>query len=90
LVTGAVVVEGLAGGNLPPNSSTFSLYASASYNSRAGSGTYDLGVAKIVNGSGRINLWCDEMITYDSTWNTSTFQTQTYWNNVLTWLGQCP
>jgi hypothetical protein len=89
-VTGAVVIEGLAGGNLPPNSSTFSMYASSSYSSRAGSGTYELGVAKIVNGAGRINLWGDETITYDSAWNTSTLQTQTYWSNALTWLGQCP
>jgi len=90
LVTGAVNIEGLAGGNLPPNSSTFSLYATSSYYSRGGSGTYDLGVAKIVGSAGHINVWCDETITYDSTWNTSTLQTQTYWNNVLTWLGQCP
>jgi hypothetical protein len=41
----------------------------------------------IVDGKGRINLWGDETITYDSTFNNS--QTQLYWNNVLTWLGQC-
>jgi len=89
-VAGAVGIEGLAGGNLPNNSNTFSLYATSSYSSRAGSGTYDLGVAEIVNGSGRVNVWCDDSITYDNAWNNSTYQTQTYWNNVLTWLGQCP
>jgi hypothetical protein len=89
-VSGAVAIEGLAGGNLPPNSSTFSMYASSSYSSRAGPGTYALGAAKIVGGTGRINVWGDEMITYDSSWNTSMYQTQTYWNNALTWLGQCP
>jgi hypothetical protein len=87
-VNGAVGIEGLGGRNLPSNSSTFSLYAS--YNSKAGAGTYALGVAKIVGGAGRINVWCDEMITYDIIWNTSTVQTQTYWSNVLSWLGQCP
>ena len=89
-VAGAVGIEGLAGGNLPNNSNTFSLYATSSYYSRAGSGTYDLGVAKIVNGSGRVNVWCDDAITYDVAWNTSAYQTQIYWSNVLTWLGQCP
>jgi hypothetical protein len=85
-VTGAVNIEGLAGGALPPNSSTFSLYASGG----SGNGPYSVGVAKIVNGTGHVNVWGDEMITYDSTWNNSALQTRTYWNNVLTWLGQCP
>ena len=88
VVTGAVGIEGLAGGNLPANSNTFSLYATGGSTGRGGSGgPYSLGVAMIVDGKGRINLWGDETITYDSTFNNS--QTQLYWNNVLTWLGQC-
>jgi hypothetical protein len=89
-VTGAVGIEGLAGGSLPLNSSTFSLYASGGATGRGGYVTYALGVAKVVGGTGRINVWGDETITYDSSWNSSAFQTQTYWNNVFTWLGQCP
>jgi hypothetical protein len=90
---GAAGIEGLAGGNLPTNSSTFSLYASAPNGGGRGgygSGVYALGVAKIVNGSGHVNVWGDETITYDSAWSNSAYQTQIYWNNVLTWLGQCP
>ena len=85
-----VSIEGLAGGNLPSNSSTFSLYASGG-NSSGGGGhsDYAFGVATIVNGTGHVNVWGDEWITYDSTW-TGAYQVQTYWNNVLTWLGQCP
>jgi hypothetical protein len=89
-VGGAVDIEGLAGGALPNNSSTFSLYASSPYTSRAGPGIYALGVAKIVGGLGRVNVWGDEAITYDITWNNSAYQTRTYWNNALNWLGQCP
>jgi hypothetical protein len=89
-VTGAVGVEGLAGGNLPPNSSTFSLYASGGVSGRYGGGAYAIGAAKIAGGAGHVNVWGDETITYDMSWNTSAYQTQTYWTNILTWLGQCP
>lgn len=89
-VTGAAGIEGLAGRNLPANSSTFSRYASGGSSGGYGGGAYALGVAKIVNGSGHVNVWGDETITYDSAWSNSAYQTQIYWNNVLTWLGQCP
>jgi hypothetical protein len=89
-VTGAVGIEGLAGGNLPQNSSTFSLYASGGTAGRGGYVAYAIGVAKIVGGVGHVNVWGDETITYDMSWNTSAYDTQTYWTNVLTWLGQCP
>ncbi len=92
-VAGAAGIEGLAGRNLPANSSTFSLYASAPNGGGRGgygSGVYALGVATIVNGQGHVNVWGDETITYDSAWSNSAYQTQIYWNNVLTWLGQCP
>ena len=92
-VAGAAGIEGLAGRNLPANSSTFSLYASAPNGGGRGgygSGVYALGVATIVNGQGHVNVWGDETITYDSAWSNSAYQAQTYWNNVLTWLGQCP
>jgi hypothetical protein len=92
-VSGGAGIEGLAGGPLPINSSTFSLYASASNGGgRGGYGgsIYVLGVATISNGMGRINVWGDETITYDAAWGNSAYQVQTYWNNVLTWLGQCP
>jgi hypothetical protein len=92
-VTGAAGIEGLAGGNLPVNSSIFSLYASAPNGGGRGgygSGVYALGVATIVNGQGHVNVWGDETITYDAAWNNNAYQVQTYWKNVLTWLGQCP
>jgi hypothetical protein len=89
-VGGAASIEGLAGGNLPNNSNTFSLYASGGPIGRSGTGAYAIGVAKIVGGTGRINVWGDETITYDFLWNTSAYQTQTYWSNVLAWLAQCP
>ena len=87
-VAGAASIEGLAGGNLPANSSTFSLYASGG--SKPGGGAYAVGVAKIVSSSGRVNAWGDETITYDAAWSNSAYDTQTYWSNALTWLGQCP
>jgi hypothetical protein len=92
-VTGAAGIEGLAGGNLPVNSSIFSLYASAPNGGGRGgygSGVYALGVATIVNGQEHVNVWGDETITYDAAWNNNAYQVQTYWKNVLTWLGQCP
>ncbi|MGB8296763.1 MAG: hypothetical protein WCG85_15145, partial [Polyangia bacterium] len=92
-VMGAASIEGLAGGPLPINSNTFSLYASAPTGGGRGGyggGIYALGVATIVNGVGHVNVWGDETITYDAAWSNSAYQTQTYWNNVLTWLGQCP
>ena len=92
-VSGAAGIEGLAGGNLPVNSSTFSLYASAPNGGGRGGyggGVYALGVATIVNGQGHVNVWADETITYDAAWSNSAYQVQTYWNHVLTWLGQCP
>ncbi len=92
-VTGAAGIEGLAGGNLPVNSSIFALYASAPNGGGRGGyggGAYALGVATIVNGQGHVNVWGDETITYDAAWNNNAYQVQTYWKNVLTWLGQCP
>ena len=92
-VSGAASIEGPSGGNLPINSITFSLYASAPNGGGRGGfggGVYALGVATIVNGVGHVNVWGDETITYDSAWSNSAYQVQTYWNNVLTWLGQCP
>jgi len=90
---GAAGIEGLAGGNLPVNSSTFSLYASAPNGGGRGGyggGVYALGVATIVNSVGHVNVWGDETITYDAAWSNSAYQVQTYWNDVLTWPGQCP
>lgn len=91
-VTGAAGIEGLSGGNLPPNSSTFSMYGTGGGSfSRGGYvGGYSIGVAKI-NGAGRINLWGDEWITYDDAWTGAhAADVRSYWNNVITWLGQCP
>jgi hypothetical protein len=92
-VSGAVGIEGLNGGNLPPNSATFSQYATGggSYGRGGYSNGYAIGVAKLVSGAGHLNLWGDEWITYDSAWTGAyNVSVQAYWNNVLTWLGQCP
>jgi hypothetical protein len=36
-------------------------------------------------------VWGDEWITYDGGWTgTHGVDLQTYWSNVITWLGQCP
>ena len=89
-VRGAAGIEGLNGGNLPPNSATFSQYATGGGTGRGGIG-YAIGVAKLVNGAGHLNVWGDEWITYDSAWTGAyNASVQAYWNNVLTWLGQCP
>jgi hypothetical protein len=89
-VRGAAGIEGLNGGNLPPNSATFSQYATGGGNGRGGN-SYAIGVAKLVNGAGHLNVWGDEWITYDSAWTGAyNASVQAYWNNVLTWLGQCP
>ena len=91
--SGAASIEGPSGGALPINSSTFSLYASAPNGGGrggTGGGVYALGVATIVNSRGHVNVWADETITYDAAWSNSAYQVQTYWNNVLAWLGQCP
>jgi hypothetical protein len=75
---------------LPPNSATFSQYATGGGTGRGGN-SYAIGVAKFVNGAGRLNVWGDEWITYDSAWTGAyNASVQAYWNNVLTWLGQCP
>ena len=90
-VSGAVGIEGLNGGNLPPNSATFSQYATGGGTTGRGGSGYAIGVAKSVNGAGRLNVWGDEWITYDSAWTGAyNVSVQAYWNNVLTWLGQCP
>jgi hypothetical protein len=92
-VSGGAGIEGLAGGNLPANSNTFSLCARAPNGGGRGGyggGIYALGVAEIVNGQGHVNVWGDETITYDAAWNNGAYQVQTYWQNVLTWLGNCP
>jgi hypothetical protein len=90
-VSGAVSIEGLNGGNLPPNSATFSQYATGGGTTGRGGNGYAIGVAKSVNGAGRLNVWGDEWITYDSAWTGAyNVSVQAYWNNVLTWLGQCP
>jgi hypothetical protein len=91
--SGAASIEGPSGGALPVASSTFSLYASAPNGGGrggTGGGVYALGVATIVNSRGHVNVWADETITYDAAWSNSAYQVQTYWNNVLAWLGQCP
>jgi hypothetical protein len=92
-VSGAVGIEGLNGGNLPPNSSSFSQYATGgeSYGRGGFGNSYAIGVAKLVSGAGHLNVWGDEWITYDSAWTGAyNVSVQAYWNNVLTWLGQCP
>jgi len=44
---------------------------------------------------GRVVAWADEWLTYDTVWDTKTncgearYQPDAYWNNVVTWLGQC-
>jgi hypothetical protein len=39
-------------------------------------------------GSGRLNVWADEWLTYDNVWNN--YDANTYWDHVITWLGKCP
>jgi len=87
-VNAGVSIEGLAGQKLPSSSSTFSIYA-GSGTTASGGGGYAVGIAKIT-GAGRVNVWGDECIEYDSAWSNSTDQVRTYWNNVLSWLGPCP
>jgi len=88
-VFGAAAVVGESGGTLPADSSSFSQYASGGGSCGRGGCRpgYTIGVAK-VNGAGRLNIWGDEWITYDAAW-TSAYDTQTYWKNVINWLGQC-
>ncbi len=84
-VSSAAAIEGIARTSLPANSSIFSLYASG-----GDSLNYAIGVAEI-SGAGRVNVWGDEWITYDGGWTgTHGVDLQTYWSNVITWLGQCP
>jgi hypothetical protein len=49
-------------------------------------------------GSGRLNVWGDEWITYDTVWGDpvtgksvdgNTYTADQYWNNVIHWLGKC-
>jgi hypothetical protein len=51
---------------------------------------YTMGVATSVTphlaSSGRLLVWSDEWITYDSVWSDSTEQANVFWNNALAWL----
>jgi hypothetical protein len=43
---------------------------------------------------GRINVWADEWITYDTVWNKVAaggyaYQPERYWENVVNWIGRC-
>jgi hypothetical protein len=78
--------NGSAESALPPDSTSFSRYASQS-----GS---DLGVAFVVNRHGthpgKVVVWGDEWITYDDVWssngqNNNFYQASSYWENVFTW-----
>jgi hypothetical protein len=49
-------------------------------------------------GSGRVNVWGDEWVTYDTVWGDPTtgksidghtYDADQYWNNVIKWLGRC-
>jgi hypothetical protein len=92
-VTGAAGIEGLSGGTLPANSSTFSLYVNGGGTFGRGGyvGGYAIGVARIISGIGHVNVWGDEWITYDAAWSGANgADVQAYWSNVINWLGQCP
>lgn len=82
-----VSIEGPRGARLPASSNTFVIYAGSGSTSSGGGG-YAVGVATII-GTGRVNVWGDDWITYDVAWSDGASQVRTYWNNVLSWLGQC-
>lgn len=71
------------------DSGTFSSYASAKDAST--NSVYLVGFAGEF-GSGRLNVWGDEWITYDAVWNNAQkkYLASKYWANVIEWLGQCP
>jgi hypothetical protein len=56
---------------------------------------YETPVAGPSGRKGRVNVWADEWITYDTVWNklandsTYKYQPDRYWENVVNWLGQC-
>jgi hypothetical protein len=64
----------------PPASSTQTYVATIDTGSEV-----DVAVAATL-GSGRIYLWGDEWVTFDSEWEGST-QIQMFWSDVLSWLG---
>jgi hypothetical protein len=77
---------------------TFSAYASLNVNGVTNSdqiydpsgkviaAPYLIGIAGEF-GSGRLNVWGDEWITYDAVW--TDYDAKVYWKNVVQWLGQC-
>jgi hypothetical protein len=53
---------------------------------------YTMGVAGKY-GSGRVVVWGDEWVTYDTVWTNEdrgkTYTADVYWDNVIKWLGKC-
>jgi hypothetical protein len=48
-------------------------------------GGHDVALAKQV-GEGRVFMWGDEWITYNSEWNEGDYQVERFWLNVIKWL----
>jgi hypothetical protein len=65
---------------------TFSSYTAGQETVSGNKYQYLVGVAGDF-GSGRLNVWGDEWLTYDDVWNN--YDANTYWNNVIKWLGKC-
>jgi hypothetical protein len=85
-------VQGTYSLNAPSNdSAALSSYAYVQDTTVKGEPIYRVGVAGVF-GSGRLNVWGDEWITYNDVWNdvSAEYQAAQYWGNVIRWLGQCP